>query len=378
MKFKDVLKEEYADTAKVTYSKISRDKFYDIFKNPARKEIVELTKNGLSSIRVIIDIEKEIFYAFSYELLYEYAAKKLGYKYPADEESGKVVFARAAVTPSKLQIKSDFFVHTKIPDWVKKKFKVVYTNSINKEYVNTYKGRYYGTNIEHTHDIFKNPTRKECTELVKEYGKSLRVIIDLVGKAIYVFSADLLHSKASKLVGINYPDDDYDEAIFTTCVYENNKLKINERFLPKDIPEWLLKFVTPVENLNEELQFIKFHYDNYKNDKRPRVKALDFEYPGKEGQKTYGQRKDILGWNLNYYKNPKEAKRTIDEIDSFARLLDVNKKDKYNRLKDFFPDQFALIRRYMRKHIKGLKRRDGWRWKPTTYDQLIQFDKEAF
>ncbi|MFO7772761.1 MAG: hypothetical protein R6V59_02280, partial [Dehalococcoidia bacterium] len=57
------------------------------------------------------------------------------------------------------------------------------------------------------------------------------------------------------------------------------------------------------EVLDEGLQYVKFKYDNYKNDPRPRVKVLDFEYPGRPEQKTYGQRDDLLGWNLNYFKN---------------------------------------------------------------------------
>lgn len=128
--------------------------------------------------------------------------------------------------------------------------------------------------------------------------------------------------------------------------------------------------------LNEALQYIKFNYANYKHDKTPRVKVLDFEYPGREGQKTYGQRRDLLGWNINYYKNKSYAKRAVDEIDSFTRLLGGNDKEKYERIKTFFPEQAEFLRRYMRKHIKNLKTKKGIFWRRTNYNRLIDMDKE--
>lgn len=129
--------------------------------------------------------------------------------------------------------------------------------------------------------------------------------------------------------------------------------------------------------LGEDLQFVKFKYDNYKHDKRPKVKVLDYEYPGIKGQSTYGKRKDLLAWNLNYYSNKKEAAKAIDDIDSFAKLLSANKEEKYKRIKHFFPAQAKLLRRYMRKHIKNIKVKKGMFWKRTNFNQLIKFDKES-
>jgi hypothetical protein len=131
--------------------------------------------------------------------------------------------------------------------------------------------------------------------------------------------------------------------------------------------------------LEEALELVKFHYSNWKHDKRPRVKVLDFRYPGRPGQKTYGQRRDLLGWNINYFKNKRYARRAIDEIDSFARLLSANNKEKYRRIKYFFPQQAKYIRRYMRKHIKGLKRKGRiGLWRNTDYTKLISINKERF
>lgn len=132
------------------------------------------------------------------------------------------------------------------------------------------------------------------------------------------------------------------------------------------------------ELLNEDLAYVKFKYDNYKNDPIPRVKVLDTEYPGIKGQKTYGQRNDLLGWNLNYFKNKRYAKRAIDDIESFAKLLSADKGEVYKRIKYFFPEQAKFIRRYMRKHVKGLKHRKGVFWRNTTYPEIKKFNREAF
>jgi hypothetical protein len=131
--------------------------------------------------------------------------------------------------------------------------------------------------------------------------------------------------------------------------------------------------------LNEALQSVRFHYSNYKHDPNPKVKVLDYEYPGRSGQKTYGARRDLLGWNTNYFENKEEASRSIDEIDSFARLLASNNKEKYERVKIFFPEQAAFLRRYIREHIKGIKvKKDDGLWHKTTYDELEKLHKESF
>jgi hypothetical protein len=122
--------------------------------------------------------------------------------------------------------------------------------------------------------------------------------------------------------------------------------------------------------LYEALTAIKFHYSNFKNDPRPLVKVLDTEYPGREGQKTYGQRKDVLGWNLNY-TNRKYAIKAIDEIDDFASLLSADNQEKYERVRIFFPEQAEFLRRYNKEHIKGLrvKKEDGL-WHQTSFNEL--------
>jgi len=127
--------------------------------------------------------------------------------------------------------------------------------------------------------------------------------------------------------------------------------------------------------LFENLNLIKFYYSNWKHDKSPQVKVLDYNYT-KQGEKN--NRKDLLGWNLNYYSNKEEAEKTIDDIDSFARLLSVNNKEKYERIKYFFPEQHKLIRRYNKAYIKKIKEKDGLLWKNTTYEELEKKHKNNF
>jgi hypothetical protein len=116
--------------------------------------------------------------------------------------------------------------------------------------------------------------------------------------------------------------------------------------------------IDEVITLLEDIPLVKFHYKNYKNDKNPEVLAFDNAYKGRKGQKNYGEREDLLGWNLNYYKNKKEAEDTIRDIDDFASLLSKNKEEKYKRIKYFFPDQAKLIRRYQKNAIKFLRIKD--------------------
>jgi hypothetical protein len=132
------------------------------------------------------------------------------------------------------------------------------------------------------------------------------------------------------------------------------------------------------DKIYEDLQLVRFKYSNYKQDPKPKVKVLDFQYPGQPHQKTYGQRDDLLGFNLNYFKNKKYAAKAIDDIDGFARLLSANNKEKWKRLKYFYPEVLKYIRRYNRKHINGIKQKKTFFWKSTTYDKLEKDNREMF
>jgi hypothetical protein len=145
----------------------------------------------------------------------------------------------------------------------------------------------------------------------------------------------------------------------------------------------LKELLLSLPTLSESVEYVKFSYKGHSKDtpssKRPRVKVLDYNYPGIPGQKTYGKRKDLLGWNVNYYSNKRYARKAIDEIDSFAKLLGAENKEKYSRIKYFFPEQSKLLRRYMRRKITNLRRKSTiGLWKKTDYTDLIQRHKERF
>lgn len=125
----------------------------------------------------------------------------------------------------------------------------------------------------------------------------------------------------------------------------------------------------------EELNTAKFFYANWKNDKFPQVKILDYHY-SKEGEKNPSD--DLIGWNLNYYSNKEEAAKTIDDIDSFARLISADNKEKYNRIKYFFPEQEKILRRYKKDKIKNLKEKDGLLWKKTSLKNLEEKHKNNY
>jgi hypothetical protein len=233
-------------------------------------------------------------------------------------------------------------------------------------------------------EIVVNPTKKEALKALDKIYNEIRFVVTTKPKRIYTTDAyTTLHYLIARKIGVSQRD-----CIFGIAKVINDKIIINDlrtfdlvtgrmdkRLNKKDYP-WIEEALNDKFKLDENLELIKFNYDNYHHDPSPNVKVLDFMYPGKPGQKTFGKRRDVLGWNINYFKNRKYAEQSVDEIDSFARLLDANDKEKYERVKDFFPEQAKLIRRYKKKHIKNLRVYKDGRWKRTTYNDLIKFDRD--
>jgi hypothetical protein len=79
-----------------------------------------------------------------------------------------------------------------------------------------------------------------------------------------------------------------------------------------------------IENkLYEDLNLVKFKYSNFKEDPNPKVKVLDFVYPGQKGQKTYGDRKDLLGFNINYFSNKRYARMVSQDCFLLIRVKNI-------------------------------------------------------
>ena len=128
--------------------------------------------------------------------------------------------------------------------------------------------------------------------------------------------------------------------------------------------------------LYEALQYIKFRYNGKdRTIKHPKVKLLDPYYKGQKHQKTYGKRNDdLLGWSISHVKNKKYAIKAVDDITGFASLFTRNTEEVYKRVKHFYPQQARFLRRFIRKHMKGLKEKTPiGLWKKINFGQLIKF-----
>ena len=115
------------------------------------------------------------------------------------------------------------------------------------------------------------------------------------------------------------------------------------------------------KQLNEELELVKFRYPS-KHCKKPRVLVLDANYPGRKNEKHYGERLDVLGVNIMYAPRSerKRIQKALSEIDLFSDFLGADKKEKYERLKFFAPeDLLPYIRRYKKEHMKNVKLKRG-------------------
>lgn len=135
--------------------------------------------------------------------------------------------------------------------------------------------------------------------------------------------------------------------------------------------------------LNEDLTYAKFHYVNNNgkakiHDPKPKVLVLDcdYVYNGK-GQVKPG-RHDVLAFNLKYAKKFKPTKQNINEIVSFAQMLRKNKKDIYQRIKEFYPDALECVRTYKPQNIEKLKKKDGWFWKRCSIADLKSSDENLW
>jgi len=59
-------------------------------------------------------------------------------------------------------------------------------------------------------------------------------------------------------------------------------------------------------------------------------------------------------------------------------INDFDKQEKYKRLKYFYPEVSKFIRRYNREHISNIKHKKRFVWKGSTYNKMIEYDKDNF
>ncbi len=363
-----------------------------ILKNKNLKKLTESNINEESDElkTVLVNPTKQELLKFAKEIEHSYTDLKYNpnsdifFRFILDEEGNVYLANGYAMTHSEMaeKIKYDGAFRGYIEyNWKTKNFESSVSQGFMKKNKNFRKLLKLTEETEEK-TILVNPTKQELLKLerkdFKNNAPSFRYIVTTNGDFYFALARSSTHENIrEKLRSLKPIPSVINKGYITYFIKEkmwdiygakSRKFKSNKNW----------KKVVGNDLLNESLDYVKFKYDNYHNDKVPRVKVIDTEYPGRKGQKTYGQRKDLLGWNINYVKNKRYAKRAIDDIESFAKLLSADKDEVYKRIKYFFPEQAKFIRRYMRKHIKGLKHKKGMLWRKTTYPEIKAYNKEAF
>ena len=209
------------------------------------------------------------------------------------------------------------------------------------------------------------------------YEKGLNALIQKYKNEVLIY-----------LAGRDWPQFNYEKGLDALKKISKHYYENALEYWPKDIKQTQQiidklkkrskKFPNKPYKINEALALVKFRYSNYKKDPIPQVKVLDTDYPGKVGQKTYNKRRDVLGWNTNYFSNKQEAEQTIDDIDSFARLLEADNKEKYRRIKKLFPEQTKYLRRYIKEKCKFVKVKREGIWQNTDWNKVRELNQENF
>lgn len=103
MKLKELIKEEYFDTLKLSYYKKDQNhNTYDVFVNPSKKELGETVRDRNSNaLRYIIDLKNKKLYVFSFNLLHSMVAKKLKILYGM-ADSDEAIFGVGTFVNGKL------------------------------------------------------------------------------------------------------------------------------------------------------------------------------------------------------------------------------------------------------------------------------------
>lgn len=120
--------------------------------------------------------------------------------------------------------------------------------NLNEEFVDLVKTTF---DSDEQYSIYKNPNTREIKDIIKEQtseGKILRMIADVDNKNLYVFSANLLHYKASQEL-YNKLGNKYGQTIFMEGEYipkerkiKLEKIPLNKKFL-EDNKKWLKRYI---------------------------------------------------------------------------------------------------------------------------------------
>lgn len=213
------------------------------------------------------------------------------------------------------------------------KFEELVSNSVSNILKNS--------NLEETYKyLYENKI-----PLIRLYGNYQYTILEDAGEYWLIGHNQPFNSLNSL---VNYINETYDDMV--------------------EIPSYLL---------SEDLAYAKFRYcSKYPNkgyqihDPKPKVLVLDndYIYNGK-GKVVEGQH-DVLAINLNYSKEKRLDRQSVDEITTFAHMLKKDKLDIYERIKAWRPEVIKYIRHYKPERMTKLKKKQGWFWRQCSVADL--------
>ena len=90
-----------------------------------------------------------------------------------------------------------------------------------------------------------------------------------------------------------------------------------------------------------------------------RILILDDNYRFNGRGKEVPNQHDILGYNINYFKNKKIDEKKIKEIYNLAEKAKKEKLDIYKEIKEKYPASLRYIRHYKKSAIKNFKEKKG-------------------
>ena len=111
--------------------------------------------------------------------------------------------------------------------------------------------------------------------------------------------------------------------------------------------------------ITESMRTAKFSYEQYKNDPNPKILILDDNYRFNGRGKEVPNQHDILGYNINYFKNKKIDEKKIKEIYNLAEKAKKEKLDIYKEIKEKYPASLRYIRHYKKSAITNFKEKKG-------------------
>jgi len=268
------INEEWKTSIKVfAQGSIKDSKTFEVFRNPTQKELDTVAK--FKRVRFIAVVDPKEVLVWNPDMMHHEVAKEFGINLYGGKRM--VIAGELVKGPSGWKMRDSFNYRNASEDrkrrirkvnwrWTRKSFEglqeYLRKEEIKEEWADTVKiTNSHSKHKGETFEIFVNPTTKEINDLIYKYD-DLRYIIDAPTKKFYLFSSDLLHSKAAEKLNIPYKYGDgirmYGVILSPKSgeklkIYPYDKLSFNE-FLRKNGEkiDWVWKYFEKPKDLNEE------------------------------------------------------------------------------------------------------------------------------